>query len=112
MSGSFSFNSFRTHKGRKTAKELRDRAAKQFIKNWVKDNVKDYLDDEELRLGNSGYTSFEMEQIAIKTFLMGRLYGRTERAEEKNKLIKKLKSKIHPYPRSGGESFNIKGELK
>lgn len=40
MSGSFSFNSFRTHKGRKTAKELRDRAAKQFIKNWVKDNMK------------------------------------------------------------------------
>lgn len=94
MSGSLSFNSFKDHKGRKTVKELRDIAAKQFIENWVKDNVKNYIDDEELRLGNSGYTSFKMEQIAIKSFLMGRLYGRTEKAEEKNKLIKKLKLKL------------------
>jgi hypothetical protein len=35
-----------------------------------------------------------MCEIAEHAFIMGRVYGRTERAEEKNKEIKNLKKKI------------------
>lgn len=97
MTGSIDWNSFydcqykRTHE---PIKRIKNRAAYNFIRKWADQNVHTYMDDEAMRQGDSPYSSYEMCEIAEHAFIMGRVYGRTERAEEKNKEIRNLKKKI------------------
>lgn len=91
---SFSWNPYHKHGGRSTLKERKNWQAYDFADQYAESIVYSFADTEQERRGESGYGPYEMSQIGTYMFLLGRLYGRTERSIEKNKIIKKLKAKI------------------
>lgn len=98
MTGSINWNKIYSDanypRTREPIKVTKNRAAYKFIEKWADKNCHKYMDDEAMRTGGDAYGPYEMCSIAEHAFMMGRLYGRTERAEEKNKEIKKLQTKI------------------